>query len=111
MSLSENNMVGAFTGRVILGPGTDGGETETTVSELESRRSPMHFEEVEAQFWERVRAKAAAMATDLIAAAQKEAETHGTLHTGPHPSARDMFEGVYEQMPPHLRRQRQQAGV
>jgi 2-oxoisovalerate dehydrogenase E1 component alpha subunit len=42
---------------------------------------------------------------------QKEAETHGTLHTGPHPSARDMFEGVYEEMPPHLRRQRQKAGV
>jgi 2-oxoisovalerate dehydrogenase E1 component alpha subunit len=42
---------------------------------------------------------------------QKEAETHGTLHSGPHPSARDMFEGVYETMPPHLRRQRQQAGV
>jgi len=42
---------------------------------------------------------------------QKEAEGHGTLHTGPHPSARDMFEGVYETMPPHLRRQRQQAGV
>jgi len=46
-----------------------------------------------------------------VIAAQKEAETHGTLHTGPHPSARDMFEGVYEQMPPHLRRQRQQGGV
>ncbi len=42
---------------------------------------------------------------------QKEAESHGTLHSGPHPSARDMFEGVYETMPPHLRRQRQQAGV
>lgn len=42
---------------------------------------------------------------------QKEAETHGTLHSGPHPSARDMFEGVYETMPPHLRRQRQRAGV
>lgn len=41
---------------------------------------------------------------------QKEAEAHGTLHSGPHPSARDMFEGVYETMPPHLRRQRQQAG-
>ena len=27
------------------------------------------------------------------------------------PSARDMFEDVYEEMPPHLRRQRQQAGV
>ncbi len=46
-----------------------------------------------------------------VIAVQKEAERHGTLHSGPHPSARDMFEGVYETMPPHLRRQRQQAGV
>ncbi len=45
-----------------------------------------------------------------ILAAQKEAESHGTLHTGPKPSVRDMFEGVYEVMPPHLRRQRQEAG-
>jgi 2-oxoisovalerate dehydrogenase E1 component alpha subunit len=48
---------------------------------------------------------------DTVIAAQKEAEAHGTLHTGEHPSARDMFEGVYAEMPPHLRRQRQQAGV
>jgi 2-oxoisovalerate dehydrogenase E1 component alpha subunit len=48
---------------------------------------------------------------DTVIAAQKEAESHGTLHAGGHPSARDMFEGVYAQMPPHLRRQRQQAGV
>lgn len=47
---------------------------------------------------------------DEIIAAQKEAETHGTLHSGQHPSVRDMFEGVYAEMPPHLRRQRQQAG-
>src|SRR4051812_34354954 len=46
-----------------------------------------------------------------VIAAQKEAESHGTLHTGPKPSARDMFEGVFAEMPPHLRRQRQQAGV
>ncbi len=46
-----------------------------------------------------------------VIAVQKEAESHGTLHSGPHPSARDMFEGVYEEMPPHLRRQRQQGGV
>ena len=46
-----------------------------------------------------------------VIAVQKEAESHGTLHSGPHPSARDMFEGVFEQMPPHLRRQRQQGGV
>ena len=45
-----------------------------------------------------------------ILAAQKEAESHGTLHTGPKPSVRDMFEDVYEVMPDHLRRQRQEAG-
>ena len=49
MSLSDGNAAGVLTGRVILGPG-GGGEAETTVSELESRRSPLHFEEVEAQF-------------------------------------------------------------
>ncbi|MCR9256772.1 MAG: 3-methyl-2-oxobutanoate dehydrogenase (2-methylpropanoyl-transferring) subunit alpha [Alphaproteobacteria bacterium] len=46
-----------------------------------------------------------------ILAAQKEAEEHGTLHAGGKPSVRDMFEGVYKEMPPHLRRQRQRAGV
>ena len=48
---------------------------------------------------------------DGVIAAQKEAEKHGTLHSGGKPSVRDMFEGVYEEMPPHLRRQRQKAGV
>jgi 2-oxoisovalerate dehydrogenase E1 component alpha subunit len=48
---------------------------------------------------------------DTVLAAQKEAETHGTLHAGGKPSVRDMFEGVYAEMPQHLRRQRQQAGV
>jgi 2-oxoisovalerate dehydrogenase E1 component alpha subunit len=48
---------------------------------------------------------------DTVIAAQKEAESYGTLHAGAKPSARDMFEGVYAEMPPHLRRQRQQAGV
>ncbi|MFT5449893.1 MAG: 2-oxoisovalerate dehydrogenase E1 component alpha subunit [Gammaproteobacteria bacterium] len=47
---------------------------------------------------------------ETVIAAQKIAETHGTLHSGGHPSVRDMFEGVYAQMPPHLRRQRQEAG-
>jgi 2-oxoisovalerate dehydrogenase E1 component alpha subunit len=46
-----------------------------------------------------------------VITAQKEAERHGTLHAGRHPTIRDMFEGVYATMPPHLRRQRQQAGV
>jgi 2-oxoisovalerate dehydrogenase E1 component alpha subunit len=48
---------------------------------------------------------------DSVISAQKEAESHGTLHAGGKPSVRDMFEGVYAEMPPHLRRQRQQAGV
>ena len=48
---------------------------------------------------------------DSVIGAQKEAESHGTLHSGGKPSARDMFEDVYAEMPPHLRRQRQKAGV
>jgi 2-oxoisovalerate dehydrogenase E1 component alpha subunit len=46
-----------------------------------------------------------------VVAAQKEAEAFGTLHAGPKPSARDMFEDIYAEPPPHLRRQRQQIGV
>jgi 2-oxoisovalerate dehydrogenase E1 component alpha subunit len=48
---------------------------------------------------------------DTVITAQKEAESYGTLHAGAKPSAREMFDGVYAEMPPHLRRQRQQAGV
>jgi 2-oxoisovalerate dehydrogenase E1 component alpha subunit len=48
---------------------------------------------------------------DTVISAQKEAENYGTLHSEQKPSARDMFEGVFSQMPAHLRRQRQQAGV
>ena len=47
---------------------------------------------------------------DTVMTAQREAESHGTLHAGGRPSVRDMFEGVYATMPPHLRRQRQAAG-
>jgi 2-oxoisovalerate dehydrogenase E1 component alpha subunit len=43
--------------------------------------------------------------------AQKEAESTARCMPGGKPSVRDMFEGVYETMPPHLRRQRQKAGV
>lgn len=46
-----------------------------------------------------------------VVAAQKEAERWGTLHAGGKPSARDIFEDVYAELPPHLRRQRQQIGV
>ena len=47
---------------------------------------------------------------DEVIQAQKEAESHGTLHAGGGPSVRDIFEGVYAEMPPHIRRQRQKAG-
>ncbi|MCK6431839.1 MAG: 3-methyl-2-oxobutanoate dehydrogenase (2-methylpropanoyl-transferring) subunit alpha [Burkholderiaceae bacterium] len=46
-----------------------------------------------------------------VTAAQKEAERHGTLLDGHIPSAATMFEGVYKDMPAHLRLQRQQLGV
>ncbi|MCZ2104715.1 MAG: 3-methyl-2-oxobutanoate dehydrogenase (2-methylpropanoyl-transferring) subunit alpha [Burkholderiales bacterium] len=46
-----------------------------------------------------------------IVAAQKEAESYGTLLDGRVPSAATMFEDVYKDMPEHLRRQRQQLGV
>jgi 2-oxoisovalerate dehydrogenase E1 component alpha subunit len=46
-----------------------------------------------------------------VKAAQKTAESFGTLATGPLPSAATMFEDVYKEIPEHLRRQRQQAGL
>ncbi|MGP1691659.1 MAG: thiamine pyrophosphate-dependent enzyme [Giesbergeria sp.] len=46
-----------------------------------------------------------------VIAAQKEAESHGTLLDGRVPSAATMFDDVYKEMPEHLRRQRQQLGV
>ena len=46
-----------------------------------------------------------------VAAAQKEAESYGTLLDGHIPSAASMFEDVYRDMPWHLREQRQQLGV
>jgi 2-oxoisovalerate dehydrogenase E1 component alpha subunit len=56
-----------------------------------------------------VQAKAEIESTVLLA--QKEAENHGTLHDGPHAPAGSMFEDVYEELPVHLRRQRQEAGI
>jgi 2-oxoisovalerate dehydrogenase E1 component alpha subunit len=72
-------------------------------------RLKAHLIEIGAWTEERHR-QAEAEIADTVIDAQKEAERHGTLHAGGHPSVRDMFEGVYAEMPPHLRRQRQQAG-
>jgi 2-oxoisovalerate dehydrogenase E1 component alpha subunit len=46
-----------------------------------------------------------------VIAAQKEAESYGTLLDGRGPSAATTFEDVYEEMPNHLRQQRQEMGV
>lgn len=47
---------------------------------------------------------------EVVAEARAEAASRGTLQSGRQPSARFMFEDVFARMPPHLRRQRQQAG-
>ena len=54
--------------------------------------------------------QAEAEVMDLVVSAQREAEAIGTLHDGRKPSMRDMFEDVYAETPPHLVRQRQEAG-
>jgi 2-oxoisovalerate dehydrogenase E1 component alpha subunit len=41
---------------------------------------------------------------------QARAEALGTMISGAQPSGRDMFQDVYAEMPPHLRRQRREAG-
>jgi len=46
-----------------------------------------------------------------VIAAQKQAESYGTLANGQTSSPATMFEDVYKDMPAHLRRQRQQLGV
>ena len=46
-----------------------------------------------------------------VVAAQKEAESYGTLADGHVFSAATMFDDVYKDVPEHLRRQRQQLGV
>jgi len=47
---------------------------------------------------------------DEIKAIQKQAEANGTLHSGHSASPKEMFEGVYKEMPDHLVRQRQKGG-
>lgn len=61
--------------------------------------------------WSDARHKQAeAEVTETVIAAQKAAEAIGTLGTGKPPSPREMFDDVYADMPPHLIRQRQEAG-
>jgi 2-oxoisovalerate dehydrogenase E1 component alpha subunit len=46
-----------------------------------------------------------------VIAAQKEAEKYGTMANGNMFSPAEMFEGIYKDMPEHLRMQRQQLGI
>jgi 2-oxoisovalerate dehydrogenase E1 component alpha subunit len=48
---------------------------------------------------------------ETVRVAAKEAESYGTLYAGPTHSARTMFEDVFKEMPRHLLKQRQQAGM
>lgn len=48
---------------------------------------------------------------EQVQAANKEAESYGTLGSGQPPSLKTMFEDVFKEMPWHLRRQRQELGV
>ena len=48
---------------------------------------------------------------DQVRETGREAESYGTMDSGPHFSAKTMFEDVFKEMPGHLRRQRQQLGV
>ncbi|MCP4993299.1 MAG: 3-methyl-2-oxobutanoate dehydrogenase (2-methylpropanoyl-transferring) subunit alpha [Gammaproteobacteria bacterium] len=46
-----------------------------------------------------------------VQSAYREAESYGTLNSGPRLSAATMFDDVYKELLPHLRRQRKQMGV
>jgi 2-oxoisovalerate dehydrogenase E1 component alpha subunit len=50
-------------------------------------------------------------AVEQVRAANKEAESFGTLGSGSTPSVKTMFEDVYKEMPAHILRQRQEMGV
>src|ERR1700722_1573169 len=73
-------------------------------------RLKVHLTRLGAWSEERHRQMQAEVDAEILDAA-KEAESHGTLHDGPKPSAATMFEQVYKEMPRHLREQRQQLGV
>ena len=73
-------------------------------------RLKVHLIRIGAWSEERHRQMQAEVEAEILDAA-KEAESHGTLHDGPKPSAATMFEQVYKEMPRHLREQRQQLGV
>jgi 2-oxoisovalerate dehydrogenase E1 component alpha subunit len=62
--------------------------------------------------WDQARhADAEAEAGEIVKAAGKEAESHGTMGSGQRPSLSTMFEDIYAETPWHILRQRQEVGV
>jgi len=49
--------------------------------------------------------------TEQIQKDWKEAISYGSLEEGPHWPVSSMFEDVFKDMPPHLKKQRQKMGV
>jgi len=72
-SSNASRGIPSATGRVVMGIGAAGPQ-ETTVAEIEARRTPFPFERMEAEFWERTKAKAQDMAKEVLAQAMSEAE-------------------------------------
>jgi len=67
---------------------------------------------IRAGFWsEQEHNETRAQVEAEVIAAQKQAESYGTLANGQTSSPATLFEDVYAEMPAHLRRQRQQLGV
>lgn len=54
-------------------------------------------------------AQATAEIRDMVVSAQKAAEKNGTLNSGATPHRSSIFEGLYEEMPLHLKRQKEAA--
>lgn len=62
--------------------------------------------------WSEARqAQAEAEILDMVTSVQKQVEAEGTLLSPAPPSPAEIFRDVYAEMPPHLRRQRQEMGV
>ncbi len=72
-------------------------------------RLRQHMERLEVWSGEE-HAAAEAEVTAQVRDADREAQSFGTLADGPGHSPASMFDDVFKEMPPHLRRQRQQAG-
>ena len=67
---------------------------------------------IERQQWsEEQQEELEANLTKKISQAWKEAESFGTLEDGPHWPLESMFDDVFKDIPPHLRRQRRKLGM